>query len=457
MKNKPNSKYNLILIDDNQDFIQEMCISLGKKYKLKTFTHPAKVLPIIKKEKHNIILLDIDLGLIKTGVEYISILLENDPLAQIIMLSSEQRPAIVASSIRNGAMDYLPKTSSPTQIEDAVLNAIRKISLNEDLLNAYRERLVFESKKMEEIINEINIIGRTSASIILTGESGVGKDLIAKEIHNVSKRRDKPFYKIFCPSLSDELFESELFGHTKGAFTGATAHKEGKVESAAGGTILLDEITETSLSIQAKLLRLVEDKQYEKVGSVVTQKSDVRIIANTNKNIEEYIENNKFRHDLYYRLSTFVIEIPPLRERPEDILPLFKYFIIYFTKKYNLKPVRFNQLAIDALISYNWPGNVRELKHVTERLMVKHHNKKEITKELVCKELKINGTKKTSTYHDALDDIVNDFKYNYLTSLLRKAGGVVSRAALSAELPRQSLTRMLKDSGISATNYKGET
>jgi len=448
---------NIILIDDNKDFIYEMEISIGIKNKLKSFTDPFKVLPILKNENNNIILLDIDLGLEKTGIDFIPLFLGQDPKAKIIMLSSEERTSIVASSIRKGAVDYLSKASTYEEIESTILKTYQSFSIDSQDQNYPNQRIIYRSKTIEKILAELKEISATDAAILFTGESGVGKDLFAKEVHLLSQRKNKAFYKIHCPSLNDDLFESELFGFEKGAFTGAVNSKEGKVEAANGGTLLLDEITETSLNIQGKLLRLVDDKEYEKVGSTKTLKSDIRVIANTNKTLKEYINNNKFRHDLFYRLSTFVVEIPPLRERIEDIIPLFNFYEIMYCKKYLISEKSLEQEAKMLLKSYSWLGNVRELKHTVERIVIKYKNSKTITKSMVLSSIGIKEQSTTKSYHEACNLTLSQFKYKYFDTLLLKTNGVIANAATYAKIPRQSLTRMVKECGIAIDKYRADT
>jgi len=447
---------NIILIDDNKDFIYEMKISIGFKNKLKSFTDPFKALPLLKNENNNIILLDIDLGLEKTGIDFIPLFLDQDPKVKIIMLSSEERPSIVAGSIRKGAVDYLSKNSTYEEIESTILKTYQSFSIDSNYQNYPNQRIIYRSKTIENILGELKEISTTDAAILFTGESGVGKDLFAKEVHLLSQRRNKPFYKIHCPSLNDDLFESELFGFEKGAFTGAVKSKEGKVEAANGGTLLLDEITETSLNIQGKLLRLVDDKEYEKVGSTKTLKSDIRVIANTNKNLQDYIDKNKFRHDLFYRLSTFVVEIPPLRERLEDIIPLFNFYKTIYCKKYKISEKSLEQDAKMLLKSYTWPGNIRELKHTVERIIIKYKSSRVINKSMVMSSIGIEELSPATSYHEACDLTLSKFKYKYFDTLLSKTNGVITNAATYAKIPRQSLTHMLKECGISIDKYKAD-
>ncbi|MEW6653866.1 MAG: sigma-54 dependent transcriptional regulator, partial [Bacteroidota bacterium] len=285
-------------------------------------------------------------------------------------------------------------------------------------------------------------------SILLTGESGVGKSLFAKYIHKISHRKEKNFVLIHAPSLSDSLFESELFGYEKGAFTGADSSKIGKVEYAEGGTLVFEEITETSLVNQAKLLRLIDEKEYEKVGSVKTASANIRFISTTNRNLLSRIKDGLFRQDLFFRISTYPIEIPPLRYRKEDIIPLAEHAVEIFCGKMNKKTLGLNDSAKRLLLDYDWPGNVRELFNVIERSMIKVTNERYISSCHLDEQIKIESVEFNLPYHEAIKIVVHDFKKKYFENLMHKTGGVITKAADTAKIPRQSFSRMMKEVGL---------
>lgn len=240
--------------------------------------------------------------------------------------------------------------------------------LRNQLKDKYKlENIIGQSEKMQQVFETVHRIAKTQATLLLLGESGTGKELIAKSIHFLSDRSNKPFVKVNCAAIPEGLIESELFGHEKGAFTGANQQRKGRFELADKGTIFLDEIGEISLSLQAKLLRVLQEREFERVGSEKTIKVDVRVIAATNRNLEELVSKGEFRQDLFFRLNVIPIYIPPLRERREDILPLIEHFTEKFNKNYG-KKIKFSDKALNLLINYNWPGNVRELENTIERL-----------------------------------------------------------------------------------------
>lgn len=242
--------------------------------------------------------------------------------------------------------------------------------LRDQLKDKYKlENIIGQSERMQQIFETVHRIAKTQATVLLLGESGTGKELIAKSIHFLSDRSNKPFIKVNCAAIPEGLIESELFGHEKGAFTGANQLRRGKFELADKGTIFLDEIGELSLSLQAKLLRVLQEREFERVGSEKTIKVDVRVIAATNRNLEELVSKGEFREDLYFRLNVIPIYIPPLRERKEDILLLIEHFVEKFNKSYG-KNIKFSEKALSLLINYNWPGNVRELENTVERLIL---------------------------------------------------------------------------------------
>ncbi len=293
--------------------------------------------------------------------------------SEVVILTGHGTIRIGVEAVKRGAYDFLTKPCTLSEIESAVEKAYKSLILKKGDRTLKREKtmqseeLIFKSKKMKEVIDKVYRISCSDCPVLLVGETGVGKEMVARFIHSVSERSSKPFVVINVTSIPKDLFEAELFGYEKGAFTGANAPREGFFELSNGGTLVLDEIGELDISVQTKLLRAIETKTFYRVGGRKEIRSDVRIIGTTNKNIKELVKEGKFREDLYFRLNTFELYIPSLIERKEDIIPLAEYFLKLCSAKYSKNVKGFTKEAIEKLLSYNYPGNVRELKNIVER------------------------------------------------------------------------------------------
>jgi len=281
-------------------------------------------------------------------------------------------------AIKRGAADYLAKPFTPAQIRHVVDQCIKQRDLKRqviDLEGRLREAapdsdLESDSPKLRAVFEVARRAASSDAAVLLRGESGTGKSVLARWIHSLSPRSRHPFVVVNCPTLSEELLTSELFGHAKGAFTGAVRDQAGRVEAAEGGTLFLDEIGDISPSLQAKLLRFIEEKEFERLGENKTRRADVRTVAATNRDLAEHVRQGLFREDLLYRLNVIDLQLPPLRERPEDILRLARRFLIFFAKSARRQPPELSSSAADVLTAYSWPGNVRELRNTIERAVI---------------------------------------------------------------------------------------
>ena len=295
-----------------------------------------------------------------------------------ILMTAYASVQTAVDAMKLGAFDYLQKPFNPEELSILVERAVRERQLvreNEVMRRTIEDidrerRLIGESPALQPVLEKIERVAQSSATVLITGESGTGKELIAREIHLASPRREQPMLCVNCAALSPTLLESELFGHEKGAFTGADRIRKGRFELADGGTLLLDEVSEIDLGLQAKLLRVLQEHEFERVGSSVTRRVDVRVIATTNRDLRDWSAKAKFREDLYYRLSVLPIEVPPLRERKEDIPLLLDAFVGRIAARDGRERPRFDREAIDLLSSYTWPGNVRELQNLCERVCV---------------------------------------------------------------------------------------
>lgn len=371
-------KFNVLVVDDEKNIRQ----GLGKALEMDGYDvllaeNGQEALTLLSQDEVDLIVADLRMPKI-SGEELLKRVVETHPTVPVIILTGHGTIETAVQAMRDGAFDFLTK---PVNLDRLSLLAKRALStrelvlqhraMQEELDNRRRfSNIIGKSPAMKRVYDVVNQVAPTKASVLITGESGVGKELIADAIHNMSNRKDKPFIKVHCAALSESLLESELFGHEKGAFTGAVARKRGRFELAHTGTIFLDEIGEINQSLQIKILRVLQEKTFERVGGEVTLEVDVRIVSATNKDLRSEIENGGFREDLFYRLNVVNIDIPPLRERKEDIPLLVSAFIKEFATE-NEKPVEgIDPKARGLLYNYSWPGNVRELRNCIESAVV---------------------------------------------------------------------------------------
>lgn len=372
-----NLPYTVLIVDDEEQLCRIMSHKLRKEgfQTFQAYTGQDAI-EILKKEEIDVVLLDYMLQDM-TGIDVLQkIKADNDGVA-VIMLTAYGNIESAVSSMKSGASDYLNKPVELQIIKDIVMKACENKKLQQEnrLLKEQlkqteqKDELIFDSNSMKRIVSFLDKVLETEASILILGESGVGKTALAKWIHEKSDRRDKPFVSLNCAAIPENLLESELFGYRKGAFTGATESRPGKFEAGDGGTIFLDEIGEITLPMQAKLLHVIEEKSFMKLGSNTTQKVDVRIITATNKEIRQLVKARLFREDLYYRLNLVEVVLPPLRERKEDIPGIVKSYLQKLNRKYH-KRITVSDEALDVFLSYSWPGNVRELLNMMERIHI---------------------------------------------------------------------------------------
>jgi two-component system response regulator HydG len=330
-------------------------------------------LTLLEKGSYDLVLLDLVMP-DQNGIEVLKQIKLLDPAVQVIIITGHGTIPTAVETIKLGAFDFLSKPFTPDDFRQVVKRALEKKS-NPEPVPALRPKInglqiVFASEAMARIMEMVQRVARSDSTVLITGESGTGKGLIAQKIHDLSPRRPEPFVTVDCGTLVETLFESELFGHVKGSFTGANANKIGKFELAHGGTLFFDEISNISLEVQAKLLRAVQERKISRVGSHRVITVDVRIIAATNRDLAQAIRSSTFREDLFYRLNVVSIHIPPLRQRKSDIEPLIDHFLIKYNRQLKKAVQGFTPEAMDLILDYNWPGNVRELENTVERLVV---------------------------------------------------------------------------------------
>ena len=375
-----NSAKSHILIIDDDEMVCNSLIRLleSKEYEISVANSGEAALEIIPKSPPDLAILDFKLPKMD-GLSVLAYIKEEYPDMQIIMLTAYANISLAVDAMKLGAYDFLEKEAEPELVRFTVQKALDNIRLKKEVQMLRQEfykgqdldKIVAESNTMQRILSLAEQFAASDTTTLLTGETGTGKSIIAEYIHFKSPRFNQPFLTVNCGAIPRELIESELFGHEKGAFTGASSMKRGKFDLANGGTLFLDEIGDMSLKTQAKILRILQEQRFCRVGGSKTIKVDVRIIAATNKDLEEAIKRGEFREDLYFRLNVIPIEVPPLRDRREDIPLLVNEFIEEFRRENIKAPVRtVSPEVIEALKQYDWPGNVRELRNITERMFI---------------------------------------------------------------------------------------
>ena len=367
---------NILIVDDEKGIRDGLKLFLKREGHLAFTAEDGKeALEILEKNDIDLVISDLRMPHIN-GDELLAFIKKDYPGVKVIILTGHGTVENAVEAMRNGAYDFLIKPLNLEKLGLIVKRALsqRQLEIDNRLLkkklNVFSKQMIGKSDKMIKISNLIEQVAPSKTSVLILGENGVGKEVIANLIHDFSNRKSNPFIKVHCAALSENLLESELFGHEKGAFTGAIKEKKGRFELANKGTIFLDEIGEISPNIQVKLLRVIQEKSFERVGGEKTINVDVRIIAATNRNLKKEVEEGRFREDLYYRLNVVQITVPPLRERKEDILLMMSSFIQNFSEENDKNIKEITKKAKTALYNYNWPGNVRELKNVLEAAVV---------------------------------------------------------------------------------------
>ena len=421
-------------------------------YSVKTVTSGDKALELLKKSTYDIVITDLKMEPVD-GMQVLKKAKELNEETEVIMMTAYATAQSAVQAMKSGAADYIIKPFALEELKllvDKIVEKQKLVALNlqlqEDLGKATLDEFVGKSEKIKNVFELVDKVAKTDANVLLLGESGTGKELVARAIHQKSKRKTKPLITVNCAALTETLLESELFGHEKGAFTGAYAKKLGRFELADQGTIFLDEIGEISPTIQAKLLRVLEEKKFNRVGGVEIIQVDTRVIAATNKNLEENTKQGKFREDLYFRLNVFPIWIPPLRERREDILLLLDYFL----KKYNYQGHKLSKDIMKQFESYDWPGNVRELKNILERAIILSDGKDIQAHHIGIRPTENTGMAKAEVGEGPkVEDLsLEEMEKNMIMEALRKSKGNKTEAAKSLHITRRMLYSRMKKYGL---------
>jgi len=390
------------------------------------------------------------------GMELLNHMNDKHPAIPVIIITAHGTVATAVKALKKGALDYITKPFDLDELKNVISKAMKTRTLKENELflppeDIERAGIIGTSKSIKDIFEAIKRVAPTTTTILITGETGTGKELVADAIHYNSPRKKNPLIKINCAAIAKTLMESELFGYEKGAYTGAAVTKPGKFELAHKGTLFLDEVSEIPRDMQVKLLRVLQEQEFERVGGLRTIKVDVRIIAATNQNLLQQVQAGNFREDLYYRLNVFPIEVPPLRSRKEDILPLTDYFLEKFNKKLAVS-VNMEQEVKEMFLRHDWPGNIRELENLIERMILLAQNDtvtmREIPEEFKAAVNKIAAAPLETSkkpFKNYMRDHVENVEKQMIVKMLEEAGGNVTKAAQQLGLSRKGLQlKMIK-------------
>lgn len=437
----------ILIAEDEEITLKHLLYALEKEgHAVTGVKNGVDALKKVEKEEFELLISDIKMP----GIDGLSLLAEvknKYPGMDVIIITGFGSIESAVEAMKKGATDYITKPFNLDEL-NLKINRIQEkkrlenenIALKVSLGLDKNQPFIAKSKTMRRVIEVVKSITNSDCNVLLTGESGVGKGLVAKIIHYTGARKDRSFLALNCAIFTEELLASELFGHERGAFTGAVSSKQGLVEVADKGTLFLDEIAEMSSNLQAKLLKVIEDKEFLRVGGTRTIRVDVRFIAATNQNIAALVSSGKFREDLYYRLNVMDIHIPPLRERKEDIAPLFKHFLEKYSGKENKKIEGFTKEAMDMLLSYGFPGNVRELENIIERAVILEKTSR-IRPETLPQSIKLF---QVETIDPNRIKPIDDLNREYAEKVLEFAEGNKSKAAELLGISRTSLWRILK-------------
>ena len=443
-------KISILIVDDEEsvrDSLYNWFIEDG--YRVETAENARKALTLLESDQFDIILADIKMpGM--DGLEMLRRIKSIKPDSIIIIMTAFATVDTAVKALKDGAYDYVTKPFDPDDLTHLIRNATKQISLEDENETLKKkvitlenvEDLIGESDAMKNLLREVESVAQTNSSVIISGESGTGKELVARAIHANSPRRFFPFVSVHCGALTESLLESELFGHEKGAFTGAMYNRKGRFEMADSGSIFLDEIATISTKMQVELLRVLESKTFMRVGGNKEIYSDFRVICATNKDLKSLVEQGTFREDLYYRLNVVNIHIPPLRDRIADIPLLVDYFIKKYCMSMNKPPAAIDQTALKRLQEFNYPGNIRELENMIERAIVVGDGKRITLKDLPLEKSIVNSSTES----------LDDFERAFILQILHKYSWNISRTAKALKVDRVTLYNKIKKYDLKPTD-----
>lgn len=460
-------KKRLLIIDDDKDFTNDITLLLNNDYDCISALNSKTGLEFFRMKSPDVVLLDLMLNDGTTGLEILKKIKEDDDATPVIMITDYSSIDTAVEAIKLGAADYISKSPNLEELKLIISKSLKERQMHYHTrtliqqTNSKFKSIIGSSPSTQKLKTQINLFAKNDNTILITGESGVGKELVARQIHKLSGRRDNPFISINCAAIPNSLIESELFGHEKGAFTGADKRKPGKFEVAESGTVFLDEVSEIDFDAQVKLLRVLQEKEFERLGSAKTLKANVRIIAATNRDLKKLVDEKLFRDDLYYRLDVLPIEVPPLRERKEDIPALAEHFLKLSCEDLKLPYSGISEDAIGLLMQYHWPGNIRELQNNIIHASILANGEQVSLDHINSKLLPVNSNsnvkfdevpKNLEELNELKKVVVNDASRNveraFLEKLLKKYDWNISQAAEAIGINRTNLHKMIKKCGL---------
>ncbi len=449
----------ILIIDDDPDVLLTGEIVLKQRFsKVSCIDHPKKADEILKSDEVEVLLLDMNYspgandG--KEGLEWISKLNDSHPQVKIIIITAYGEITLAVEAMKRGAIDFVTKPWEYEKIQVSVSNAVKLARSEKEIqrletkqqglkqhLVAKSDQVIAESSEMKQVLKMVEKVSRTDANVLLLGENGTGKGLMAKLVHEMSPRAGEVFMSVDLGSITESLFESELFGHKKGAFTDAREDRMGRFEAADGGTIFLDEIGNLTPQMQSKLLTVIQNRELTRVGENKPRQFDVRIIAATNAKLEKMIENGEFREDLFFRLNTIELDLPPLRDRLADIGPMVNHFITKFCKKYAQDQPKMDSDTLEKLKKYHWPGNIRELEHAVERAVI-------LSDGVTLMPEDFNLRKQTRSEDFIATTNLEELERITIEKVIKKNEGNMSKVAQELGIGRTTLYRKLEKYGF---------
>jgi len=491
--------FKVLVVDDDSTLRMTVAAALGETYHVEQAQDGEEALSKVKTTGFHLVLLDVNMP-VMDGLEALKRIKTYDPSIICIILTAYSNIKDAVTAVKEGAYNYLEK---PIRAEDLVnlvdralkaQNMAKAMSMSAPVLKLGQStdsgEFVGQTDAMKKVFNIIDKLSKVDTAVLIRGESGTGKELVARAIHYNGPRKDERFVTVNCSAIPENLIESEFFGHEKGAFTGAETRKIGKFQYADGGTLFLDEIGDITPSMQVKLLRVLQEKKFTPIGSNREAEVNVRIVAATNRNLEEMIKSGEFREDLFYRLNVLPVFLPPLRERKDDIIPLTNYFIQKFNSQHGKKIQSVNQASSELLMSYNWPGNIRELENVIERSFVMESSEEVTPSSLPDQILKSGGLSVTSLLQWKTDSSENSlentetneekageqiatryatgdengkfdfqttkekFEKDFIINALKTFGGKINQTAIHANIPKKTLLRKIEKYGINTDQFR---
>ncbi len=462
----------ILIVDDEKDMLSllQRIITDKTPHEVAVTDDPLETTELLKKNDYDVVITDLKMPN-RDGIQILELVKKKDESIAVVIMTAYGAIDSAIEATRKGAFDYITKPFRKERILHVVEQALswRQLRRENTFLREKLEgrslfpNLIGTSAAMQNLQSHIDRVAKTSATVLITGESGTGKELVARAIHSHSLRKDKPFIPLNCSAIPESIIESELFGHVRGAFTGAVRDKKGLVEEADHGSLFLDEIGDLSLTMQVKLLRLIQEGEFKAVGSNAIRKVDIRFVAATNQILPERIKKGEFREDLFYRLNVINIHLPPLRERIEDIWLLANHFLQKYNVIHGKSVTKISKEAMELLTHREWPGNIRELENVMERgIIMAMGDAVQVSDISAQDQICVDASSALATseeifsmpFKEAKDKLIEDFQTQYINKVLAKHSGNVSQAARESGLKRQYLHRLMKDSKLDSKAFK---